>query len=418
MVKKKVPEETLKSIETTIMKKKQEHKSVIRVPSGCDLLDTAVGGGEGLGFPFGKIINIVGDKSSGKTFLGCEIIAATRSKYKAKLKWIYDDCESGFSFNTQNMYGFEIMPTVLAERQKSTTVEEAFCNIKDFFNALKDDEYGIYVIDSLDGIDSEKGTELADERYKAHQKGKEYKQGSYRMDKPKYLSQEFFPQLTDLIEKKHGLLIIISQVRTNIDPMSFEKYSRAGGKAMDFYCHTVLWLAQVNKIKKKNRAIGVTVKAKTTKSKTARPYREIFFTLLFDYGLDNVASNIDFLFDFLTPTGQLVKDPKAKWNEANEYSMSTLKQFLIDKGKEELYRTTIHPTLRNAEIMEWLRAPKQKKLFDELEINNNIEMSRQELINYVEENKLHQVLTERMIQKWEMIEASIRTNRPPKYSHE
>ena len=51
---------------------------------------------------------------------------------------------------------------------------------------------------------------------------------------------------------------------------SFEKYSRSGGKAMDFYAHTVLWLATAKKIEKKENAVGVVVKAKTTKSKTNR----------------------------------------------------------------------------------------------------------------------------------------------------
>jgi RecA/RadA recombinase len=79
--------------------------------------------------------------------------------------------------------------------------------------------------------------------------------------------------------------------------MSFEKFSRTGGKALDFYCHTVLWLANINKLKKKGRSVGVTIKAKTTKSKTPRPYREIFFPILFDYGIDSVTASMDFLFD-------------------------------------------------------------------------------------------------------------------------
>ena len=80
--------------------------------------------------------------------------------------------------------------------------------------------------------------------------------------------------------------------------MSFERYVRAGGKAMDFYCHSVLWLANIDKIKKKGRAVGITVKAKTTKSKTPRPFREMYFELRFDYGLDDTSTCVDFLFDF------------------------------------------------------------------------------------------------------------------------
>lgn len=47
-------------------------------------------------------------------------------------------------------------------------------------------------------------------------------------------------------------------------------------------------------------AVGVVVKAKTTKSKTPRPFRECFFSFLYDYGLDNIGTSIDYLFDLRT----------------------------------------------------------------------------------------------------------------------
>ena len=75
------------------------------------------------------------------------------------------------------------------------------------------------------------------------------------MGKQKYLSQEFFPQLCDTIENCNVLVIIISQIRENCDMFSFEKYSRSGGKAMDFYAHSVLWLATCKKIEKKDMAV-------------------------------------------------------------------------------------------------------------------------------------------------------------------
>ena len=104
--------------------------------------------------------------------------------------------------------------------------------------------------------------------------------------------------------------MIISQVRENVEPMSFEKYVRTGGKAMDFYAHTVLWLAMVNKVKAKGIVVGATIKAKTTKSKTPRPFREIYFDLKFDYGVDDIVTNLDYLFDFRTDKGELVKEQK------------------------------------------------------------------------------------------------------------
>ena len=91
--------------------------------TGCRVLDLTVGGNKDiLGFPAGKFINIVGDKSAGKTFLSNEIIANAHYKYGNKFKWVYDDCESGYSFDTESMYGFEIMPLNPDERIHSEKV--------------------------------------------------------------------------------------------------------------------------------------------------------------------------------------------------------------------------------------------------------------------------------------------------------
>lgn len=416
MAKKKISKESLDNIEKAILNPKKKKINTNSFPTGSDLLDELTGGGESKGFPTGRIVNFVGDKSSGKTFLALEVIAAAKQIYKNNLKWIYDDSESGFSFNTKNLYGFEIMPVLKKDRIKSDTVETAYCNVRKFFEGLKENEFGIYVIDSMDGLTSKQMNLLADEQYKTFISEKDEKEkGSYKMGKAKYLSDTFFPQLADLIETKNGLLIIISQVRTNIDPMSFEKFSRAGGKALDFYCHTVLWLANINKIKRKDRAVGVTIKAKNNKSKTPRPYREAYLTIYFDYGLDNISTNIDFLFDLRTPSGQLQKEKLISWDNDAVVSIMNIKEFLQETKKEAYYRKNIHAKIRQDEFMEWINGEKQKPLLKKFNTKFSTKMKRDDLVRYIENNNLQNELTKRTVEKWESIEMSIASNRPPKY---
>lgn len=416
----------LEEIEEAIIKKpssnSKKERKIYYASTGSELLDLVVGGGVGKGYPFGRIINFVGDKSSGKTFLAIEVIAAAYHKYgKDMLKWVYDDCESGFSFNTENLYGFPVIPPLLEDRRRSDTVEDAYVNIREFAESLKD-KLGIYVIDSLDGLKSREANLRADERFKKAMDAKKGKiskgkiAGTYGVEKPKYLSQEFFPQLAELIENTNCLLIIISQVRQNIDPMSFEKYTRSGGKAMDFYCHTVLWLANVNKIKRKGRAIGITVKAKTTKSKTPRPYRECYFELKFDYGLDDTATCVDFLFDFRTEKGEIIKDAKAAWKENKEINIANLKAFLAENGIEQFYRENVHPKLKKSEVIEWINSDAPPEIKEKFKAEFSELMTRDELINYIEENGLIDELHKRTDEKWEAIEESIATKRKPKYS--
>lgn len=392
----------------------------IRYSLGSTLLDTLVGGGLGMGIPAGKILNLWGDKSSGKTFLACEILAAAYHKFgKDKFKWDFDDCESGFSFDTQRIWGFEIMPKDLEDRTRSETVEQLYGNIRQFLESLKPTEFGVYIVDSLDGLQDEAGQKRGDERFKAHKKGEAFDKGSYQMTKPKFLSSEFFPPIAALAEEKNCLVIIISQERDNVDSFSFEKNTRSGGRAMDFYAHTVLGLLTVSKIMKKGRPIGVITRAKTFKNKTPRPFREAFFNIYFDYGIDDISSNIDFLFDLRTENGQLSSKTEAvSWN-GKKASKADVAEFIeANFEAADLKAQKIKPKYDSKEKMEeWLfnqfdSAPELKKSWEE---KFGTSMTRDELIRYVEENSLEEELRTRALEKWETIEASIKIDRKPKY---
>lgn len=398
---------------------KEKKMETIRFLTGCKLLDLVVGGNKGVyGFPSGRFINIVGDKSAGKTFLSNEIIASAFHRYGSKkFKWVYDDCESGYSFDTESMYGFSIMPD---EPIHSTTVEEAFCNISDYADKLKDDQFGIYVLDSLDALTSNEQDERAEERLKAFHNDKTFDKGTYGMGKQKYLSQEFFPQLCSKIENKNILVIIISQVRENVDMFSFEKFSRSGGKAMDFYAHTVLWLATCKKILKKDRPVGVVVKAKVTKSKTPRPFRECFFSFLYDYGLDSIGTSIDYLFDLRTDKGELNTKAKAiQWNGDSKLDLKTLKDFLSEYELTDKYESSRYFDGKyNADdIFDFIQSKKEYK--EKYSEKFGESMSRDELIEWIENNDLENELDSRVEDKWEEFEESIKSHRKPRfYSHQ
>ena len=406
-------------------------KQTIRFLTGNTLLDTVVGGAKNeFGFPVGKFINIVGDKSAGKTFLANEIIATAYHTFdKKKFKWVYDDCEAGYSFDSLSMYGFDI----LQDTENSTTVEEAFVNISNFAESLKSDQFGIYVLDSLDGLTSDEQDEQAEARIKAVNAGKSYDKGSYGMGKPKYLSREFFPQFCSVIQNKNILVIIISQVRENIQPFSFEKYVRAGGKAMDFYGHTVLWLATLKKIVKKQKPIGVVVKAKTTKSKTPRPFRDCQFSIIFDYGIDNIGSNLDYLYELRTDKGELTPAAKSiTWGdgEAKKQTASVVKKWLAEQkiskstksGKEKTYPALDIYLQENEKaklelMLDFIDTiPQLKDLYNaEFGAGGKV-MSRDTLIEHIENNGLENELSEKVIEKWESIEADIASKRKKRYA--
>jgi recombination protein RecA len=390
--------------------------SDIRFSTGLTLLDLVVGGGEGMGYPTGKIVNIVGDSSSGKTFLACELIAAAHYMHGDKVRWVYDDAESGFTFDTEKLYGFKVIPDE-ETRVKSRTVEKWACNYRTFLDSLEGDQIGIYVLDTLDGLSSRQIHEQFEARYAAHKKGTEYKKGSFQMEAAKFLSQEFFKELTALTEEKNVLLVVISQVRDKIGSL-FPQQERAGGKALDFYAHTALWLAHMKDITRKERPVGVVVKARTKKSKTPRPRRSCFFTLLFDYGADNTGSNLDFLFNLRTEQGELSSTSKSiQWSEeSKEVTPKVLVQFIKEHGKEELFKEAKKERSMEGikSITSWIfDDPELKSLYED---EFGISMGRGELINWIEENGKQEELASRVSTLWESIEQEIRTKRLRKYS--
>lgn len=385
-----------------------------RISTGCTMIDLVVGGGEGLGFPTGKVVNIVGDKSSGKTFLGCEIVAKNSHKYGKRFKHNYDDGESGFTFNTKHLYGMDI---ITEDTLKSKQIEEMDVNVTRFLKSVKKDEVGIYVIDSLDGLSNDDIEERAVKRYNAAEAGKEFKEGTYGMKTPKFLSQEFFRTKTKEFEEKDTLFIIISQVRENIDPMSFKKWTRSGGKALDFYAHTCLWLANVKTIYKKDKAVGVVVKAKAEKSKTARPYRDCMFTLYFDYGIDNIGTNLDYLFSLRTESGNLETraSQEIRWT-GNEITLATVKAFLeeikmLEKVKEEKKNGNLSLDF----CLEWIDDHEDIKKIFKSKFGETL--TREELIAKIEQDpKMEKELEQRVIEKWETEEKEALTARKRKYS--
>lgn len=276
------------------------------IPSGSTWLDLALGGG----FPLGKIINIVGDKSTGKTLLALESIAKNRQKHKEKLRWVYDDAECGMSFDTQQIYGFELNESPKRKLINSNTIEEFRCNFRKSIDDCPEDEILIYVLDCFDSLTCD-----------AEIKRVETQKDGYKTEKTKALG-EFFRLRKKELKNKNCVLIIISQVRQNIGVMFGEKYYRTGGKALDHYASQIIWLAVADKLRQKGIVTGVTIKAKVKKNKVGKPFREAVFNILFDYGIDDLGSCIDYLYDLRTDKGKLKRRDEQFVGEKNGKKMT------------------------------------------------------------------------------------------------
>lgn len=301
-IKRRSIESMVKGVSDTILEPNQVTR-VEFINSGCTVLNMCISGrGRDGGWARGRVVNIIGDGSTGKTILALEAAAyafyrlnknpETFSKVK-KIIIVYNNVEGVMDFPLEKMYKEEFVNAV--EWVQIKTIQGMGRDYTHRVMNLKEGEFLLYITDSFDALVSEE----SQERFIEAAKKDESEDDSYNMEKQKYASK-LFAELCGFTEGKDATLVIISQVRANIGVSFGKKYRRVGGKALDFYTHQCVWLAVKKKLEKTvkgdTRAYGIVVRAQLERNKVAKPYREVDFVVLFDYGVDNILSNLLYVY--------------------------------------------------------------------------------------------------------------------------
>lgn len=253
------------------------------VSSGCTVLDCSIGGG----YVLGRMVNIVGDKSTAKTALATEAIINFLQSYPNG-RAAYRETEGAYDTAYAEEMGLPIENVDFGDDENPIdTVEKFYTDLEAFIDERrKSNGPGIYVLDSFDSLSDE-----------AEMK-RDISDGSYNMNKQKQIGI-LFRKLTKKLEKSQVCLIIVSQVRENINAMFGEKYRRSGGKALDFYASQIFWLAHTKTlkrtVKKVERAYGIALKSKCKKNKIGFPFREADFEFIFGFGIDDLKASVDWL---------------------------------------------------------------------------------------------------------------------------
>lgn len=264
-----------------------EKDGLVFVSAGAAIIDCMLGGG----YVLGRIVNIVGDRSAGKTLLAIEAFANFHMKFP-KGKKRYAESEHAFDKGYAEALGMPVDSVEFVDHKKErfVTVEDFERDLTDFCERTRaSGEPGIYACDSLDALsdDAEMGREIGDK-------------ATYGAGKAKQMS-EMFRKLTSKLEEANVLLIVVSQLREAIGVMFGEKYKRSGGKALDFYASHIIWLREKGKMKQTRdgveRVIGVEVHARAKKNKVGLPFRECEYPILFGYGVDDLTANVEWLLE-------------------------------------------------------------------------------------------------------------------------
>lgn len=336
-----------RKLKTTPLIKPLPKKSIDFVSSGAWMLNLALTNNIDLGYPIGRIVNGVGDYSTGKTLLACELVNAVwydyHIKQNKKVKIYYDEPEAAFDMDLARGFNMPLQEIIgLRERlpdwtpkkddfQHSKLVEDFYLNIEKIAKGeAKDYDLIVYVLDSLDSV--------SDAREIKHIEKKGVGKQDYGGGKARVLSQ-MFRTCIQSVNQSNILLYIVSQVRENFGVMFGPKYTRAGGKALDHYASVIYWLKEIDKITtSKGINQGIEVEVLIDKNKVGSRYSKLSFNILHGYGVDNFGSAVNFLWD---SNGFEKSGSYIIWNEKKIYRNALIEQAASDPETEKQLKAVL-----------------------------------------------------------------------------
>jgi recombination protein RecA len=272
--------------------------------TGSVLLNLCLSGKCDGGLPRGMYFYLVGDTSSGKTFLTLSTLAeAARDHSFDDYRLIYDDVEGGALMDLKTYFGSKLAERIeppSGSRSRpvfSTLVEEFYFHLDDAFNAGKS---FVYILDSQDALDSLYSHKKFKELKASSRTGAKSK-GDYGDGKAKFHSTRIRRVIPKLRESG-SILIVVNQTRDVLDSGLFgPKTQASGGRALRFYAAAQIWTSVRTRlfrtIHKKKRQIGIQAKIAVKKNRITGKEWSVNVPIYFSHGIDDIGACVEFLVD-------------------------------------------------------------------------------------------------------------------------